>query len=541
MSNLDFFNNNEGFSQIEYINAENIMKSLDPSNFSDNDYVSAYIVDSVIGSDYQGQCVKQPQFYNSVFNKVHFDGINGISSKIINCTFNETRFKDSGMTNSDFSNSKFLNMCFFDNCGCNKSNFSGVEFNHFFANASVFDEGYFVGSKFVCSEFAHCSFENAQFKNCVFEQCDLIHGNLEYSTFVSPIFNGVVLPFWGILKSFGLLPELKDNMNVTIKYAAAGREIQVNEFFDLLIPIQPYLYKKEEFFALANINIFLGHQEKALVYILMGLDKALKERDFRTIRYLCKLSSINYFFTKENLKKLYNAIIFNSHIAEMNNHEYQIYLHEVLEIKRLLIDNPFSMPQMTITCHTNFNAEDYNSWICFIKLFETTVKQVLPQSNYYFSVRHNSPPLFEFFLSDSVFNLYEYIIDFIQFCAYSTTAIKFVKHLLTVYKEYQSARTEKVLQDANVEKAHLENALLQEKIRSKQIETEMSILKLEERKKQLEESPKKKLLVPSVIKENIKSIKIELNSPDEESLPLREYYIEIVEENDDDSSGEKVQ
>ena len=40
-----------------------------------------------------------------------------------------------------------------------------------------------------------------------------------------------------------------------------------------------YLYKKEEFFALANINIFLGHQDKALIYILMGLDKALKERE----------------------------------------------------------------------------------------------------------------------------------------------------------------------------------------------------------------------------------------------------------------------
>lgn len=540
MNNLDLYSN-EGFSQIEYINAEKIMRSLDPNNFSDNDYVSAFITDSIVSSDYRGQCVKQPQFYNSTFNQVDFFGINGISSKIINCIFNGTRFKDAGMTNSDFSNSKFLNMCIFDNCGCNKSNFTDVEFNHFSTIASVFDESYFIESKFINSEFTHCSFENAQFKNCFFEQCNLIHGNFEYSTFINPMFKDVVLPFWGVLKSFGLLSVLTEDMKVTIKYAEAGEELSVKNFFELLIPIQPYLYKKEEFFILANINIHLGYQEKALIYILMGLDKALKEKDFRTIRYLCKLSSINYFFTKENLKKLYNAIVFNSHIANMNNHEYQLYLHEVVEIRRLLIDNPFSMPQMTVTCRTSFETDDYSNWMSFIELFEKSVKQILPQSNYYFSVRHNSPPMFEFFLSESVFELYEFIIKFIQICTYSVTVIKFINHLLGVYKDYQSARTSKILQDENVRKIKFENTLLQQKIQSEQIKIENEILKLKELKKQLEAQTEDSSDKLSNIRSNIKSIKIELNSPDEESLPLREYYIVTDEDNNNNVSGEKVQ
>ncbi len=535
MKNIELYNN-EGFSQNDYNKAENIMRSLDSIDSLDNDYVSAFIIDSVVNSDYQGQCVKQPRFYNSTFNGVNFDGINGISSKIINCTFNKVRFKDAGMTNSDFSNSKFSNLCVFDNCGCTKSNFSSVEFNRVIANASVFDEGHFIDSNFIRTDFTHCSFENALFKNCFFTQCNLIQGNLEYSTFINPMFNDVVLPFWGVLKSFGLLFELEKNSNIIIKYSKTGQELSVKEFLELLIPIQPYLYKKEEFFALANINIYIGCQEKALFYILTGLDKSLKERDFRMVRYLCKLSSINNFFTKEDLKKLYNAIIFNSHIAEMNNHEYQIYLHEALEIKRLLIDNPFSMPQMTITCRTNFESDDYSNWMRFIELFENTVKQSLPQSNYHFSVRHNSPPMFEFFLSDNVFDLYDFIITFIQLCTYSTMAIKFAKQLLDLYEKYQSARTAKLLQDENVKKAQLENTLLQQQVKNEQLEIQMSILKIEEKKKQLEKSVTNTNNISHNIKNNIKSIKIELNSPDEEALPLREYYLVVNEDNSDCSN-----
>ena len=92
-----------------------------------------------------------------------------------------------------------------------------------------------------------------------------------------------------------------------------------------------------------------------------------------------------------------------------------------------------------------------------------------------------------------------------------------------------------------LEKIKFENTLLQQKIQSEQIKIENEILKLKELKKQLEAQTEDSSDKLSNIKSNIKSIKIELNSPDEESLPLREYYIVTDEDNNNNVSGEKVQ
>lgn len=539
MKTLDLYNPEE-FTIFEYENSEALMRSLDPLTLSNDDYVFAHIENKTIGSDYQGQCVKQPRFFNSIFNGTNFDGIHGQSSRIINCIFNKSRFKDSGMAMSDFSSTKFYDNSSFDNCGCSKSNFTNTIFNKFIANASVFTECFFIQTIFENSNFHHCSFENSQFKKCTFEKCNLIHTTLEFATFENVQFYDVTLPFWGILKSFGLLNEIKNQKNICIKYSNMGKEISVPEFLDLLNPIQPYLYRKEEFFALANINIFLGNHDKAFYYLLLGLNKGLKERDFRTIRFLCKLASYAIFFHRDDLKKLYNAIITNSYISGMNNHEYQLYLQEAIEIKKLLLDNPFSMPQMTITCYTSFNQDDYSLWAEFIKFLETIIKKYLPNCYYYFSIRRNSPPVYEIFISDLLPNLYEFGTFFLEFCTFSAVAIKFIDKLTNLYKEIQSAKSIKAIEANNIIKSNLENSLMQEEIRAKHIENEISILNLQKLKNELESKKTNSVLnnenrLPNNISQQITSIKFEFHSPDEESLPLREYQVTTNEEDKDDS------
>lgn len=534
MKKIDLYHPEE-FTTFEYESAESVMRTLDPQTLSSDDYVFAHIENQVVGSDYQGQCVKQPRFYNSVFNGTNFDGIYGQSSRIINCTFNKSRFKDAGMTMSDFSLSKFCNDSLFNNCGCSKSNFTNTVFNAFVANASVFTECFFIQTKFEFCDFHHCSFENSQFKKCAFENCNLIHTTLEFATFDNVSFKDVTLPFWGVLKSFGLLNEISNQKNICIKYSNKGKEISVPEFLDLLIPIQPYLYKKEEFFALANINIFLGNRDKAFYYILWGLNKGLKERDFRTIRFLCKLASYTIFFHRDDLRKLYNAIITNSYISDMNNHEYQLYLQEAIEIKKLLIDNPFSMPQLTITCHTDFEQENYFVWVEFINFLENTIRKSLPNCYYYFSVRHNSPPTFEIFISDLLPSLYEFCTCFLELCTFSAAALKFVDKLTKVYKEIQSAKSAKVLETAGVEKANLENILMREEIHAKRIENEISQLTLQKLKKELESKEigscsDDRTHLSNDIQQQITTIKFEFHCPDEESLPLREYTIDTNQE-----------
>ena len=378
------------YSEIQYNNALDILQKLDPKSFDGDDYNSPVIENEYFDENYPGKCVKQPHYKNCSFVGTKFDGINGISSNIINCNFEKSRFKDAGMAYSDLSESKFNLETIFYNCGFTKCNFTGTIFSDFTAEASVFDESYFVDSEIKNSDFIHCSFDNAVFKNTSFYNCDLIHCDFEYATFKNVKFDNVILPFWGVLKSFDLLKEIyyqKEN-NIIIKYSDTSNELTVQQLINYFDTLQSYFIKKEEYFVLANINIFLGNQEKALYALLMGIDQAIKNVDFRVVRYLCKLASKNVLFSREDLQELYDAIVNNSYISEMNSHEYMIYSEQIREIKNLLIDNPFFMPQVSLTFKTSISPDDYISQTKLIEFIEKEIYSNIPNCHFYYNVRH---------------------------------------------------------------------------------------------------------------------------------------------------------
>lgn len=511
------------FSEVECKNAEELLQEIASDKSAGHSDNSPHLENLKFDSKYNGSSVAHPFFKKCDFDGTTFAGINGIASNILNCCFRRVEFRDSGMAFSDFSGTHFVENTTLINCSCTECSFLNAEFSDVFAEGSVFDRSYFIDTKFINTEFCHCSFEDTLFQNVNVKSCNLIHANLEYASFRNLRADESNFPFWGILRTFGGLETVRRCENSTIQYSDGAKKFTAEQFLACLMDLQPYFAQKHEYFILANINIFYGKQKDALYYIMIGLKHSLKQRDFRMVRYLCRLASTNHFFTSKELRQLYEALVTNSQISLMNDHQYQLYLREIAEIKRLLIDNPFFRPQMVITCSTEFDPEDYEGLGDFLRFFEQTIHRKLPQCSYYYSVRHNSPPVLEYFLSDILPNLYT-LVNVIVFSLWGMSGGLAVFQKLTDIqaKRISNVHDKKSL-EARVQRQTLENRLLEEQIHNQKLlneklEQELCALRKKEPVILTEDCP-----VPTALRGKVKEIHFTIQSSDPASIPLREY------------------
>lgn len=511
------------FSEAESIVAEKILEEIAFDGSPQKNDISPYLEGKDVDSQYNGSYVAHPHFKKCNFNGTNFIGINGIASNILDCRFINTEFRDCGMAFSDFSGTYFTENTTLINCSCTDCSFLDASFSDVFSEGSVFDKSYFINATFENVKFRHCSFEDVVFQNIHIKYCDLIHANLEYSSFQNSWAEAVNFPFWGILRAFGGIQMVQKFPDSTIQYTDGAKKLTANQFLTLLPELQAYFAKKNDYFILANINIFIGNQENALYYVMSGLKHCLDQSDFRMIRYLCRLASINHFFTSGELHQLYQALVTNSKISCMNDYQYQLYLKEIGEIKRQLMDNPFSMPQMIITCSTDFDPQDYIGLADFLRFFEHTIHQELPQCSYYYSVRHNSPPTLEYFVSDVLPNLYKFILVIhLSLWGMSQSLTAFQK-LLDFRAKHISNTYDKKTMEARVRHEELKNKLLEEQINNQKLVNE----KLEQEMRASQE--KKSILLtdeypaPMELGKRVKEINFTVKSSDPASVPLRNY------------------
>jgi len=382
------------FSDIEYLVAENILKDFAPGHFDDSDYFCSQLRDQVFDDTFQGSRVRKPDFVNCGFMGTRFDGNDAVGSSMAACRFTNTVFRDVCMNYSNLTASRFQG-ALLDNCGCSNCNFSGVELAGSRASGCDFIRSFFYKAKISSSVFTHCSFEEAEFVDTEFVDTDLSQSGMDYAILDTARFTNAVLPFWGVLRSFGGLSALRASADVRIKYSADSRAITVPELLSKLEGLQPYFYRKKQYFVLANVYIFLGRQKNALTSILEGLRIYIRDRDFRSVRRLCELAARNRFFRKRQLRQLYDLLISEDAISGMDHHEYQLYQTEIQGIKHLLVENPYGLPRITILVQTAFPCENYARLAGFLRFIDRSIEQYLPQCIYHISIYRNSPPQIE--------------------------------------------------------------------------------------------------------------------------------------------------
>jgi uncharacterized protein YjbI with pentapeptide repeats len=393
------------YSKQELKHAESMLASLDPDRFKNFDYYHSDIINKSFDSRFDGNKMRKSYYRNCRFKNVVFDGTAGESSIIKECVFMDCSFENARFDNSDFTGTSFLPNKSTNKlaaCGFSNSNFTNSTLNGLSISGSNFVESWFDNTIIENTSFICCNFEGSLFDNVRIANCDFSKASLEYVEFNDCVFSKSTFQIFSMLHSFNGLKYIEQHKDeVELKFPDSKKQISGRVFLDILDEIEAYFYYKKDFFALANINIYYGKTETAFQYILQGLDDSFNNKDFKLIRYICKLASLNLFFTKSQLSQIYSILQNNSHINELNHYEYKNYLDEMDNIKKILIDNPFNLPQMKISIETDIDYNDTENVAEIIKYINKSYNLVSPDSPTYVTITHNSPDIFDFFLSNN--------------------------------------------------------------------------------------------------------------------------------------------
>lgn len=475
------------FSSIELKNAEQILEKFGSGRFSSEDYYYNVVYKKEYDGSKDDLSFRKLKNLECIFNNITFNGTDGTSSLLFDCSLKGCQFNKASFNTSDFTKTKFessennthtqiFNSSFTD------SNFMGCFFQEITAEGCSFQNSTFEDAIINSCNFNCCNFENADFKNTSFNNVDLTTVCIDFAEFENVELLDVKFSYWGILWSFGGLQTIK-KYEKTVKLGLPNSDEYITgvEFLDQLEQIEAYFYYKKDFFSLTNINIYLGNQEKAFLYVKEGLLYNLQIKNFRMIKYLCKLASNNHFFSKKQLSKLYYALQSNKFIRGMTCFEYKIYLNEMYDIKKLLIDNPFGEPQIIIRISTNIGNEEYDLLTDLLGYLEKVIAKTATQSSHCITLRHNSPFSLEIFNSDILLNLYSLLTTLIIGIWGYIPQINALLSTFINIKKIQSG-------DSKLTKAikECELQLKREELRCQQITSDLLLLEKEKKENEIQ-------------------------------------------------------
>lgn len=505
------------FSKTELNTAEQILEKFGSQRFASEDYYYNVVYKREFDNSKDNIIFRKLKHLECTFNNITFDGTDGVSSLLFDCALKGCEFYNAGFNMSDFTLTRFLpseKKTKINNSSFTDSNFMDSSFYKVQAEGCSFQNSTFEDAKIDDCIFNCCNFENAKFKNTSFNKIDLTTVCIDFAEFDNVVVYDTKFSFWGILWSFGGLQTIKKFENVVkLGLPNSTEYITGSEFLTQLEQIEAHFYYKKDFFSLANISIYLGKQEKAFFYIRDGLLYNLQIKNFRMIKYLCKLASRNHFFSKKQLSQLYYALQSNEILRCMTSFEYKVYMNEMYGIKKLLIDNPFGQPQIVIRISTDIGDDEYDLLSELLSL-EKVISKNTEQSSHYLTLRHNSPYCLEIFYSDNLTNLYALLINLITGIWGYIPQINALLSAFINIKKLQSGDSEL---SKKIKESELQ--LKREELKAQQISTDLLLLEKEKKKDEIQTQRLKNELLELEIEKKRKELNELMNTyEDSETL-----------------------
>lgn len=319
-------------------------------------------------------------YSNQVFNSknlINFKNVSLTHSRFTNCCFENINFKRAAVTGSVFNSCSFINcnlddadfeFCEFRNsnikikrisgCSFNNSNFIDTRFESIDFTGCTFTGAYLENCKINQVHIEYSTLEGAQFFECQFLDVDWRNLNLEFVEFNKPYMNNVVLPFAQIPYMFGVLEYLKATTD-DIRIAYGSKTISVHEYLEGgLSSLLDEYEKKQLYLPMSNIYIFGPNTDynKAFDLLSKEVSGLAAVRDFRGIKFCCKLISNSNMFDRNHLNKIYKYITDADISIEPNSAEMKSFTRNIGEIRSILFKRP-SFPKITMRFKTNIGIE----------------------------------------------------------------------------------------------------------------------------------------------------------------------------------------
>jgi len=380
--------------------------------------------DATFSGDYTNAGLRRSFLSKCIVQKADFTNTGFTGSKFHNTDFFGCKFDQANLQYSNFCN---CNIDSFKNCNtiiegtnCDNGNYFMTKFNSVKINSSSFTNTLFDNCSFKNCKIGSCMLENAVFKNT--EICDMCFErlNLEFTDFQNVALNNVVLPFFQIPYIFNGLSHVF-NPNNDVKIFTDKTYISVDEYKYALRDLKIYFNSINEFFPLANIELQIGNFDNAMINIKNGIMLNVAMKNFRMLKFYCKLATSSGHFSKMELKKLYDDIQVFSMRENLSDFERRDFSHHNGELKSILIDNIYGMESLTIFFQTNVNSSDVIKVAKVIEFIDSTIEEsCISEKSSRIEFSHNSLSQFTAFISATPESL---MLLSASFCFYTMAKI----------------------------------------------------------------------------------------------------------------------
>lgn len=440
--------------------------------------------------------MKQSHYKNVVYRKSLFENV-----ALTGSTFENVKFLDSKLIGNSFANCNFYDTEIIGSrAALSANNFSQSNFeNCIFVKVKFFRSGILNALYHRCDFnkilFRGSTLEGTKFISCKFSDCDFGNVNIDYTMFSKNDYDNVVFPFYQIAYIIGAADFIRDPSQKI--YAKAGeKSVPVQDYFEQADRLKQYYLDKSEYFPTCNLCIAQQRFEEAKEYLLIGIEKALINKNFRMISNFCRLAKYHG-IADENLKskilKSMEDFIKGDNIPDSQLNYYLIYIGN---IKTLLNEGGSDTVTLHYTIKTDICKKDKEG----IRMVNNMVNKLTGElskleniEGYDITVSNHSP--------------HEIAIDIICLALMLPPAVEAVWSLIAKVKERIKTRTpsagdlveidtdtQKKYVDARIER--MKNDLLQLIKKSKKVELEDHIIEVTQNlKTDLEELYSKNIMI----------------------------------------------
>lgn len=348
--------------------------------------------------NYEGASIKRS---NIMSDKIYtLDNYTFTNAALSGSVFNNIRFKDCNFSGTsaefcDLYDCKFINTKQFNNfvsMNFGNSNFINCQFNKVGIHISTLTNSLFKNCMFNNCKIKQATFESSVFDNVRFINMNLRNLNMEFCELKNIYCDNVVFQISQISYIFGGLEYVLNTNDKIWISSSVNNKISVNEFKKLIPELIDYYKSMGEFFPAANLYISTHKYSKALDMINKGLKISGEKRDFRMLKFYCKLLVFNGWSNKHERYTAYEYLCRMDHEVGMSASEIHNYYINFGDLRKILLYNEYEMPALYYSINSNINDSDFNKFAKLLQNIDDIISDFDGEtSSHYIEVRHSSP------------------------------------------------------------------------------------------------------------------------------------------------------
>ncbi len=338
------------------------------------------------GKNINHTILKASKVIRSNFNKASLTG----------SIFNDCEFIDCSMNVPDLEYCKFYDCKIQSNArrrfiaSVNNSTFIRTNFIKVAFHGCSFAESYFEECKYDLTKLEYSAFENTVFRFCNFIEMNFDNSNLQFSEWEGNVFSKCIMSINQPTYMIGGLEICAAEDSGVEFISSDGNIYSSKEYLDTILPSLLTEYRnREEFFPVANIYLFQKNYIEAVQILKKGLIQAISNRDFRMLKFYCKLIVHAKVFDSHILYDFYHSICRLLPQGQNSKAEMHDYMKNIGEIKNILFQSS-KRPSLHISFITNIFSKDADKvGLTIERLFRITKMNGLNQCEILLS--ENSP------------------------------------------------------------------------------------------------------------------------------------------------------